>query len=323
VFRAERSSLQSPILSDAWLALSSTEKLLESVDQSWLSRALFCAAAGATVSLGALLVYGTAVEPFWLEVTRPTAWIPDLPDELEGFVLAHLSDLHVPPTLYRRSAVWQAIEACNSARPDVVVLTGDYALGRKSLKALAASLDAIQTRPAFAVLGNHDYRFGPTFRRGIANALRDANITLLDNRNARVERSGRALWLLGVGDGYTCHDQIEPACREPEEVGEPCVLLTHYPDLLLERLPVKIDLALAGHTHGAQVRLPIVAERALRRSETRFVAGWYSVGGTPLYVNRGLGTSGYRIRIRARPELALVTLRRTKLTAFAGIDNNG
>ncbi|HLZ09008.1 MAG TPA: metallophosphoesterase, partial [Chloroflexota bacterium] len=229
---------------------------------------------------------------------------------LDGFVLAQLSDLHVGPRIERESAVWQAIEASNAARPDAVVLTGDYALGRQSLRALAETLAAIETRPAFAVFGNHDYRFGPAVRRGIANGLRDAEITLLDNRNARVECAGHAIWLVGVGDGYTSHDRIDQACCEPESVGRPRVFLTHYPDLLLEESPVKFDLALAGHTHGAQIRLPIVADIALRRSVTCYAAGWYDVGGTPLYVSRGLGTSGYRIRIRARPELALITLRR-------------
>jgi predicted MPP superfamily phosphohydrolase len=70
-----------------------------------------------------------------------------------------------------------------------------------------------------------------------------------------------------------------------------------------------IDLALAGHSHGAQIHLPIIASAALRNSDTVFGGGRHTVHGLPMYVTRGLGTSGHRVRFLARPELALVTLR--------------
>jgi predicted MPP superfamily phosphohydrolase len=112
-----------------------------------------------------------------------------------------------------------------------------------------------------------------------------------------------------VGDGHTSHDRLSDALCGLTDQDRPRLLLTHYPDLLFEVAPRSFDLALAGHTHGAQVRLPYLTGLALRGSDTRFTSGLFEVNGIPLYVNRGLGTSTYRFRFGARPELTLLTLR--------------
>jgi predicted MPP superfamily phosphohydrolase len=274
------------------------------------TRVMLVASIGATVATSALAAYGFGVEPFWLEITRPIIRIPDLPTQLDGLVLAHLSDFHVSSTVEHRSAVRQAIDACNLARPDAVILTGDYAVSREAVPAFASLLREIESRPAFAVMGNHDCRFGPGHYRGVVEALQNAGITLLDNRSTTIDCRGQKVWLVGIGDGFTGHDRLDVAVRDVSANDHPRILLTHYPDVLLGRVPMTFDLALSGHSHGAQINLPLITGRALRQSDTQFVGGLYCVAGTPVYVNRGLGTSGYRIRIRARPELALITLRR-------------
>jgi hypothetical protein len=271
---------------------------------------MLVASIGATAAASALAAYGFGVEPFWLDITRPIIRIPELPTQLDGLVLAHLSDFHVGPTVDHRSAVRQAIDASNLARPDAVILTGDFAASRDALPSFASLLPEIKTRPAFAVLGNHDYRFGPGHHRGVVEALQNAGITLLDNRSTTLDHRGQKVWLVGIGDGFTRHDRLDVAVRDVSVNDHPRILLTHYPDILLGCTPMPFDLALSGHSHGAQIHLPLITGRALRQSDTQFVGGLYRVAGTPLYVNRGLGTSGYRIRIRARPELALITLRR-------------
>jgi predicted MPP superfamily phosphohydrolase len=68
---------------------------------------------------------------------------------------------------------------------------------------------------------------------------------------------------------------------------------------------------LAGHTHGGQVSLEFVQRGlALARAETPYVSGWYKKSGSQLYVNRGIGTTGFPIRLGARPEITLLELSR-------------
>jgi len=282
----------------------------------WLRTAVGLAATGA-LAAGGLTAYGFGIERSWLDVTRPSFLIPDLPIEFDGFVLAQLNDFHVGLTVSPNAAVRQAIASCNLQQPDAVVLTGDYASSRSGLATFESLLNNLETRPVYAVLGNHDYRFGPRHRQAIVNALQSRGMSVLDNRSEAITRHGRSLWLIGVGDGYSSHDRLDEATRTLNESDHPRILLTHYPDLLLQPLTTRIDLALAGHSHGAQIRLPFVTRRALRKSDTRFVSGIYRVRNIQLYVNRGLGTSGVPIRIRSRPEVALITLRSPEVDVVA------
>jgi predicted MPP superfamily phosphohydrolase len=267
-------------------------------------------AAGLSAAAGAIAVYSYFIEPFWLEITHPEIRIPGLSSDFDGFTVAQLSDFHLLASASGREPVFRAVEECNRACPDVVVLTGDYLGRRGALPKLKDVLSRLTARPAFAVFGNHDYRFGRVHRRSVVQAFHDVGITVLDNASTSIARGSSRLWLVGVGDGHTSHDRLSEAMCGLTEQDRPRILLTHYPDLLFELPPHSFDLALAGHTHGAQVRLPYVTTVALRGSDTRFTSGLFEVGGIPLYVNRGLGTSTYRLRFGARPELTLLTLRR-------------
>lgn len=253
--------------------------------------------------------YSHLIEPFWLDVTRLSVTLCGLPPALDGVVIAQLSDFHLHRDASRDGAVARAVDVCNLARPDVVVLTGDYVGKRHAVACLGDALSKLKVRPAFAVFGNHDYRFGPKNRRLMESCFAELGVDLLDNRAAAFDRNGARLWFVGVGDGYTSHDRLAEAMRGLGENDRPRILLSHYPDLVEELPTDQFDLALAGHTHGAQVHLPLLARIALRRSDTAFDRGFYTVRGLPLYVNRGLGTSGRRLRLFSRPELTLLTLR--------------
>ncbi len=269
----------------------------------------FLASLGAA-ALGLIGYYCHWVEPFWLDVARPVVALRGLPTALDGLVVAQLSDFHLHRDAGRDGAVARGIAACNAAQPDVVVLTGDYLGQRQALPYLTEALRALKARPAYAVLGNHDYRFGPKWRRRLEACFSELGIDLLDNRAACFERNGARLWFVGVGDGFTSHDRLDEALRGLGASDRPRILLSHYPDLIEELPTDQLDLVLSGHSHGAQIHLPLVARIALQRSETAFDRGLYTVRGLPLYVNRGLGTSGRRLRLFSRPELTLLTLRR-------------
>jgi hypothetical protein len=87
-------------------------------------------------------------------------------------------------------------------------------------------------------------------------------------------------------------------------------MLVHYPDFTWRLPPNRYAAALCGHTHGSQVRLPLVGLYARRRiANTRFSHGVYTINGTPVFVTTGVGTSGRPLRIGSRPEVAVIRLR--------------
>jgi predicted MPP superfamily phosphohydrolase len=277
--------------------------------RAWQHGGLASLGAAAATALGTLAIYSHAIEPFWLDVTHPTFTLSALPPALDGLVVAQLSDFHLHASCDCHDPVAQAVAACNDARPDVAVLTGDYLSYRKGINSLVQLLKKLEVRPAFAVLGNHDCKYGPSHRRALAEVFESVGISLLNNRAVAFERNGARVWFVGVGDGYSGYDRLDEALRGLGDGDRPRVLLTHYPDVVIGQPRGSVDVALAGHSHGAQIHLPIISTAALRNSDTVFSGGLYSVQGTLLYVNRGLGTSGHRVRLLARPELALVTLR--------------
>jgi predicted MPP superfamily phosphohydrolase len=132
---------------------------------------------------------------------------------------------------------------------------------------------------------------------------------VLRNRGVTVARDGAHLYVGGVDDTWTRRDDVARAMsgRPP---GAPAVLLAHDPDLFPAAAAAGADLVLSGHTHGGQFAVPGFARRwNLARLMTSFTTGLYRAGDSALYVNRGLGTTGPPIRLGARPEIAVLTLR--------------
>jgi len=146
---------------------------------------------------------------------------------------------------------------------------------------------------------------------------------LLRATNAVVEHKGARFNLLGVDyqrDHMTSGEPIGPMLHEIEHLVRrdmPNVLLSHNPNSFRRAAELGIELSLAGHTHGGQVKFEIVDHSVSpARLITPFVAGLYrlplAANGqkSALYVNRGLGTFGFPVRIGVPPEITLLTLRR-------------
>jgi len=228
---------------------------------------------------------------------RQSAVLPGLGSAVR---VVHLSDVHasraVPLEFVRR-----VVERINLDPPDLVVLTGDYVTeDRAWIAGIARELGAIRSRHgSYAILGNHDYwTDGP----GVSKALEAAGIHHLRNESVRTA----GLRLIGVDDHWTRNDDLE---RAMAGVGadEPKLMLMHSPDLVHQAADAGAHIALAGHTHGGQVRLPFYGALIVP-SAFGFEQGWYRSGDTNLYVNRGLGTLEMKVRVHCRPEVHELTL---------------
>lgn len=284
-----------------------------------------------------LLVYGSAVEPrLILDVEEEVAPIPGLPPEWEGEEVAVLADFQIGIWWANRGMMERAVREAIRRRPAVVLLAGDFIYQPDDtpadlvedvvevLRPLAAS-----GIPTYAVLGNHDWGLevpkdsNPNVEamRLTREALTALGIPVLRNQAIPLARPGGGagtgvpLYLVGIGSEYANEAEPLDALREVPQ-GAPRVVFMHNPDSFREIPAGAAPLAVAGHTHGGQIRVPGLPEwswMALVQGGEVTADGWiddYGEPGNRLYVNRGIGFSYVPIRLFCPPELTLFTLRR-------------
>lgn len=238
--------------------------------------------------------------PGRLRVRREEVAVAGLPAALDGFAICQLSDFHAGPFL-RGADLGGVVEAANALDPDVVALTGDFVTHRteEGLE-LAPALGALRARRGiFAVFGNHDYRGR---REGeIERALGKVGIRALRNAHAVV---APGLAVAGIEDLEEGKPADLDAALEDLPVGAAAVLLSHHPGGLAFAAERGLSLVLSGHTHGEQVRWPL-----LRRLGPAHPGDRVERGGTTLLVSHGIGAIGVPLRVGAPAEILLAILR--------------
>jgi predicted MPP superfamily phosphohydrolase len=266
-------------------------------------RWLLGAAGLAAVSAG----YSFFGERHWIELRSQTVRLTRLPQAFRGIRLVQFSDVHLGH-FYGAEELRQAAELIHAQSPDVLCFTGD--LVDRDGETLADAVSVLRKLNApsgkFAVLGNHDYRAGA---EAVRRALEEAGFTLLDNRHVPLRRGGDVLYLAGVDDVLFGQADLSAALHGIPENG--CtVLLAHEPDFADQAARFAVDLQLSGHSHGGQVRVPLVGHVLTPRMGQKYVDGLHQVEQSRMqvYTNRGLGTTILPFRMYCRPELTVLTL---------------
>ena len=235
-----------------------------------------------------------------LEVTERRISVAGLDASFRGFRIVHLTDIH--HGLYLPlSAVMDMVSLANRLKPDLVALTGDFVTySRAYIAPVAAVLGTLHARHGvFAVLGNHDFRVGAD---EVARALRRERIEVLRNVHSAIRRGGHSLYVAGIDD-LAYHGDLTRALRGIPQ-GAPTVLLSHQPRIVLRAARRAISLVLSGHTHGGQVRLPLLSKLMSQSPRmTHYRAGLDRVGPTQIYVSRGIGTVVLPLRYRCPAEI--------------------
>ena len=284
---------------------------------------------GATAAAAGALAWGTFVERRWYVLRHVT--VPVLRGASQPLRVLHISDLHQLPRQQHRL---DFVRRCVRTAPDVIVVTGDLLESDEAIEPLVATLaDIARNRVALAVLGSHDYwasemknpldyllrqhrrvlgRRLDTAR--LVDGLYDAGYTLVDNRRVCVETPAGLVDVAGLGDAHVGYDRPDSVdWSTPEEPVALRLGVAHAPyQRVLDRFDsAGYDLTLAGHTHGGQVRVPLLGaltnntDLPLRQSRglSRYGSGMW------LHVSAGLGHSRFApFRFAGRPEATILDL---------------
>ncbi len=264
------------------------------------------------VAAGYGLLYGRED----VEVVRQRVRLAKLPKGLQGFRIGQLSDVHMgpfaPPAFVRR-----CVAITNELQPDLVVLTGDLiAWDIAYVGEVVRTLGGLRApHGVFGCLGNHESESNT--EESVTPLLAAHGIRMLRQESAPIKREDAVLNLIGIDDvrGETDAEWLQDLDRrlKPGLVmpGAVNILLAHEPayPILNRAAELGVDLMLAGHIHGGQLALESVHHGLnLGHLLYRYTSGWYEQDGTLLYVNRGIGTTGFPIRFGARPEITIFEL---------------
>jgi predicted MPP superfamily phosphohydrolase len=272
---------------------------------------LWRAARAAALAGAALGTYAAWVEPRRLVVRRHRLAVPGWPRALDGLRVALVSDLHSGAPHVKPDRVEAVAARVRAEAPDLALLLGDFVDPAGMLATeverteIATALSDLGARMGtFAVLGNHDWRHGGERMRA---ALTGAGIPVLENDALPVPEARAALWVAGVADEISRIADVAAALA-PVPAGAAVLLLSHDPDVF-PRVPRHVALTVAGHTHGAQINLPLLRSAVIpSRYGARYSDGHVVEDGRHLYVTAGVGTSGLPLRFLAPPEVAVLTL---------------
>ncbi len=264
-------------------------------------------AAAGLVGVSGTAAYASLFEIHDYELTETEIFIRELPASFENFRIVQVSDVH-HSSLVSLEEVRRVAALAQGAGGDMVVLTGDYTTARRRYIEPCAEALGMLSAPAgvWAVLGNHDhYTDGELTRRALAGR----GIGVLDNAHTEIRRGADTLQLAGIDDWSWGYADWARAVGKLDRT-RPALLLSHEPEVFDLPETAGISLILSGHTHGGQVSLPFVGAPARFLNEFKYLRGLYERAGTQLYVTRGTGVVGLPIRLGARPEIAVLRLRR-------------
>jgi len=231
-----------------------------------------------------------------------------------------IADLHAGGPNMGRAQIHRIVETANALKSDLVVLLGDYFATHRFVDekvphpVWAAELAQLRAPlGTWAIIGNHDWWYDID---GVRKALAEVKIPVLENNVVALGEPGNRFWLAGLGDqiayplaggGYRGIDDL-PGTLNQVRTDDPIVLLVHEPDIF-PQVPENVALTLAGHTHGAQLRIPLIWPWLVPSAYgARYAYGHIVEERRQMVVSGGLGTSIVPLRLGVPPEIVRIDL---------------
>ena len=269
------------------------------------------------LAAGAIVAAGLAwalFESQWVELLDVEVPLEDLPEELDGLTIVHLSDFHLGTASLNGHTVERAVRWAGEAPCDLVALTGDLLSRQRGEPQLRAAIAALAPRHGvYAVLGNHDV----DVTRDPFSTLTDASgvvaegAVLLEDESVLLDVNGKKVQIAGGDPRHGWKERPPGRLADPE--ADLRILLFHFPDVVRYLPRSAFDLVLAGHLHGGQICVPTPKGKV--RLEHLRAPHWEGMHETPagvLHVSRGLGTSFVPFRFLARPEATRLVVRKAR-----------
>jgi predicted MPP superfamily phosphohydrolase len=271
-----------------------------------LSRRQFIRKIGVGAGLTLLGSYPFFIEGKILQVNEYKIPVRGLPDSFNGFRIAHITDVHYG-LFVGRSFVKKAVRLANDCEPDVTVCTGDYVHERNGTGQIDIVWPVLAELKAkygvFSVLGNHDH--WADFDR--SEYWLNETGQNLRHQSVKIIKDDQEIWFGGSGDFYEDTLRIDNAFSGVPE--DKCkILLTHNPDAVDQNYSTKINLAIAGHTHGGQVNIPFVGPPVLPVHNKMYSSGYIKTPKTNIFISRGIGWAILPVRFNCFPEVAILNL---------------
>jgi predicted MPP superfamily phosphohydrolase len=259
--------------------------------------------------------YGAVSTTYNFKIMKDNIFINDLPSAFEGVKIVQISDIHAGSYI-TNEPMKEVVHLINNIKPDLVFLTGDFVnFNDEEYDIISDNISQIRsTLGNYGCLGNHDHFMPEKSTRKLVQKIEASNVQMLNNQNTTITINGQKLQIAGVDNtGYGQNFGDFHKANQNTDEDYPIIWLVHDPTNWDPRMRNKLrcDLVLSGHTHGGQIGLNVLGNVI---TPARFVykqwAGLYQEGNSQLYVNRGLGTTGFPIRISVPPEITEITLRK-------------
>lgn len=275
------------------------KRLLRDIGIVGVSTAFGIAVAGA--------LYSRFVHPFQPRLNHQLIELPRAHRHLDGLTIAFATDLHVGPH-FSVAALEPSIRILERVNADIVLFGGDYisesprylADVREPLRRMAATAKI----GAWGMLGNHDIA---NIRDRVMETFEGTGIRILTNEAVEIDTGRGPLWLVGVDDALLGSARLEESfAGVPADAAR--IAMWHEPDLAEQVEPYGPFLLLAGHTHGGQVRLPVLGPVATPKMGKRYISGRHRFGDMTLFVSNGIGMYRPPVRFNCPPEVVVFTL---------------
>ncbi len=247
-----------------------------------------------------------------------------IPESFNGYTVVQISDLHNEEFGKDNKRL---IEKIKEANPDIIVITGDL-LDSYNTNRLVAEVfvkEVVKIAPTYYTTGNHEYRLYDDYLK-FEETMKSVGVKVLHNEKKTIEINGEKIQLLGLDANMNYNGRYYVPSNENVQVYEILndlnksedseeslysVLLSHRPELFNIYVDENIDLALSGHTHGGQIRIPFIGGILAPNQDglfPKYDSGLFEEEGSTMIISRGLGNSSFPFRIFNKPEIVVVNL---------------
>ncbi len=292
-----------------------------------MSKKLLGAVTG--LATAGLAAYALKIEPLLVEVTHTELFLPCLPAAWNGLKILFLSDPHVWEFGERERRV---VALCAELeKPDLIVWGGDFIGTPRGVVPAVRLVTEVGSlfpdTPIFAVWGNAEHKIRPERRAWLESLLAEVGVCTLTNESLPLTLRGETITIAGCDDPYYGHADLDATFSEllPHRF---TLLVAHSPQVAALAARAGVDLMLAGHTHGGQVRFPIIGPLKTQNPLSRLldcgafsharltqILGYDPGGNLTTFISRGIGLAfisrlpWLAPRFNCRPEVACLTLR--------------